>query len=326
MATSKPKIAITLGDPSGVGPEILAKLNWDLFLTKICPIIIGPVEIIAEAFKKFSNKEFKTINSLDQIENTSSNIYVLPSNTLKLKDLKKGFPNSDSGEVAFSAIKTATDLCISKLCDAMVTSPVSKEAIELAGYSFHGHTEWISERCGNFNEMMLMSSGSLHVAYATTHHPLKNVPNLLDEQRIIFCLEHLNDYLKKLKINLPIAVCGLNPHAGENGLLGKEEENVIIPAIKKAKSIGINCSGPYPADTLFIEANRKKYGAILAMYHDQGGIPFKMLAFENGVNHTLGLPIIRTSVDHGTAWDIAWQGKASTISMEAAIQLAIERL
>jgi 4-hydroxy-L-threonine phosphate dehydrogenase PdxA len=157
----------------------------------------------------------------------------------------------------------------------------------------------------------------------TTHVALCELPTIITEELVLKRLQTTWKFLVDSNIEQSIAVCGLNPHAGENGVLGNEESKHIIPAMEMARKEGIKCEGPYPADTLFIESKRKNYGAILAMYHDQGGIPFKMLSFDHGVNHTLGLPIIRTSVDHGTGWDIAWQGKASPKSLESAIKMAM---
>ena len=320
---TKPKIAITMGDPAGVGPEIIAKVNWENIFHKAIPIIYGNRNIIEKAFTNYSNNSFKIIENNNFEKLSDHALYFIETDSFDISDLDFGKASKKSGEASLKAIQFATDACIDGLASAMITAPVSKEAIEMTGIYFHGHTEWISNRCGDFDEMMMMSSDKLNVGYVTTHLPLKELSETIDQNLVFNRIQTLHNFLTDSKQNTKIAVCGLNPHAGENGVIGNEEIQSIIPAIKKAQSEGIDCKGPFPADTLFIESQRKQYGAILAMYHDQGGIPFKMLAFDHGVNHTLGLPIIRTSVDHGTAWDIAWKGKASASSLEAAIDMAI---
>jgi 4-phospho-D-threonate 3-dehydrogenase / 4-phospho-D-erythronate 3-dehydrogenase len=321
--SNKTILALTMGDPAGIGPEILAKQNWNQITSKAIPIIFGNREILNEAFLAYGDQNLIKLDDFNNNSLKNDTVFVYESDNFNLNNLKKGMPSKLSGESSLNAISTATDTCINKNVHAMVTAPVSKEAIEMTGIDFHGHTEWISNRCGDYDEMMMMSSHDLNVGYVTTHIPLNQLHEKITCELVLRRIESTHRFLLDSKQNPKIAVCGLNPHAGENGILGDEEIQAIIPAINRAKELGIQCSGPYPADTIFIESQRKKYGAILAMYHDQGGIPFKMLAFDTGVNHTLNLPIIRTSVDHGTAWDIAWKDKASSSSLFKAIEMAI---
>ncbi len=311
-----------MGDPAGIGPEIIAKTNWEKIFSTCIPIIYGNAFILKKAFSSYSKVSYDTITQKDFEKLKNNQLYLYASDSLYLTDLQIGTPSKLSGSASLEAIRHASDACINQQTQAMVTAPVSKEAIEMTGIYFHGHTEWISQRCGNYDEMMMMSSDKLNVGYVTTHLPLKELSNVIDQKLVFKRIQTLHNFLIDSNQNTKIAICGLNPHAGENGVLGNEEIQSIIPAIQKARVHNIDCEGPFPADTLFIESQRNKYGAILAMYHDQGGIPFKMLAFDHGVNHTLGLPIIRTSVDHGTAWDIAWKGSASAMSLEAAIDMA----
>ena len=311
-----------MGDPAGIGPEILAKALSTEWLEKHAIIVVAVESVLDRAFKLFSNHQMEVFQRYDENEVWESGLRLLrleePEN--KIED---GQVSAEAGRLALESVRVATELCLKKKADAIVTTPVSKEAIEESGVKFDGHTGFIANCCGVKGEMMMMSFGNLNVGYVTTHLPLKEVPRVLSEDLILNRLRLTWAYLKKLnQTPSEIAVCGLNPHAGEGGHMGREEIDVVIPAIKKAQAEGIECAGPFPADTIFVERFRKKFGAILALYHDQGGIPFKMLAFDHGVNHTLGLPIVRTSVDHGTAWDIAWKGEASETSLISAMIMA----
>ena len=306
-----------MGDPAGIGPEVCWKGITPKLLDLATISIVGDQEIIEES---------KLLYSQELSERTKE-VSIFPTENSSFKPLERCRPSGASGECALKAIQIATDICLNNKADAMVTAPVSKEAIEMSGTPFTGHTEWISNRCGNHDEMMMMSdlSQKLHVGYLTTHVPLAKLPSLITTNLIQRRLEQCLSFRDLIRDPRPIAICGLNPHAGENGLLGTEEEDIIKPVIQKLQQTGHPIEGPFPADTLFVKNLREKFSILLALYHDQGGIPFKMLAFDQGVNHTLGLPIIRTSVDHGTAWDIAWKGQASGKSMTAAIELALLR-
>lgn len=320
-----PTLAITMGDPAGVGPELCWR-SLDVEVLERCRVIlVGSPSILEAARLRFA----PTLSSppLSGDEPQWSGVRIHEVEDLPMAEVPIGRVDGTCGKRALAAIAAATDLCRQGRADAMVTAPVSKEAIEAGGTPFVGHTEFISQRCGDHDEMMMMSDWreKLHVGYATTHLPLGQVasaitPGLLERR----CRQSLS-FLNSVGLE-SLAVCGLNPHAGEGGVLGTEEARVIEPTLERLRDEGLPVHGPFPADTLFVASIRRRYDGILALYHDQGGIPFKMLAFENGVNHTLGLPIVRTSVDHGTAWDIAWQGKASTGSLQAAVDLALRRV
>ncbi len=321
-------LLLTMGDPAGVGPELCLKalLGFE-FPSGVSPVIVGDVGVLREVNLRFGyGLDIHEIKSPKDVVGEGRRCCVLSSSSIDWQSLSFGEPSAAGGSAALAAIDMATDLCLAEEAIGMVTGPVSKEAIELGGVKFSGHTGHISKRCGDFDEMMMMSAPDkkLHIAYVTTHIAIADLPNALSEDLIVRRILECWRFAKSLGLS-SVAVCGLNPHCGENGMMGSEELDVISPAVAKACDLGVDCRGPYPADTLFVEQQRLQHDVILAMYHDQGGIPFKMLAFDDGVNHTLGLPIVRTSVDHGTAWPIAWQGKVRDGSMRAAMDLAIQR-
>jgi 4-hydroxythreonine-4-phosphate dehydrogenase len=312
----KIRIALTMGDPAGIGPEIIAKAlsskknNFqNLFFN-----IYGSPEILKTAFAKFAGRQ----------KAEPLNYKIIKTGNLKFADILPGKNNPICGKEAYDAVVAATKDCIAGKNDAVVTAPLSKYAVVSAGYNgFKGHTELIAKLCGIANFAMMQSAGNLRVAFVTTHISIKKVPDSLMPRKIINTALLLADAVKSDGIKNPrIAVAALNPHAGENGEMGNEELNLIAPAICEIRKLGINAEGPFPPDTLFIKKILKSFDGILCMYHDQGHIPFKMLAFDRGVNSTLGLPIIRTSVDHGTAFDIAWKGRANPGSLIEAIKKA----
>jgi 4-hydroxythreonine-4-phosphate dehydrogenase len=233
-------------------------------------------------------------------------------------------PSAASGRASVQYVEKAVDLAQQGAIDAITTAPINKESIALAGYTHPGHTEILAERTGTTKKVMMLAGGPLRVALVTIHVGLAEVPGLLSAEKIFDTIRITNEALVNLfGVARPrIAVCGLNPHAGEGGRFGSEEARLIQPAIERAQAEGVDCSGPHPPDTVFHRAAKGSFDAVVAMYHDQGLIPLKLLAFESGVNITLGLPIIRTSVDHGTAFDIAGQGIANPDSMVEAIKLA----
>ena len=307
--STKPKIGITLGDPNGVGPEIIAKAICHSDIADSCEIaIFGDREIIDKAAK----------NSLEKVK-------VVECSEFTVEDLKPGFINRNAGQASLDYIQTATKAAIAKEIDAIVTAPISKESTHLAGSEYPGHTEMLKDLTGADEAVMMFEGSKFKVMLVTIHEALSDVPSLITKDRVLSTIKITHDALTKLfKIDNPkIVACGLNPHAGESGAFGREEIDHIIPAVEEAKEHGIDIDGPLPADTLFYYANQGKWDAVVAMYHDQGLIPFKMISFNDGVNITLGLPIIRTSPDHGTAFDIAWQGKADPSSMVEAIKAAI---
>jgi 4-hydroxythreonine-4-phosphate dehydrogenase len=231
--------------------------------------------------------------------------------------------SANSGECAYQCIIKAIDLAMEGAVDAVVTAPINKESLQLAGHIYPGHTEILAERTETEETVMMLAAGSMRVLHVTTHIPLSQVSGAISTDRIVRVLELGDDALKKMGIKKPLfAVAGLNPHAGEGSIFGDEEELIIAPAVELAIDRGIRVEGPIPPDVVFLKMHRGKYDAIIAMYHDQGHIPLKLLAFESGVNVSLGLPIIRTSVDHGTAFDIAGKGLADPGSLVEALRLA----
>ena len=321
----KPTIAITIGDFNGIGPEVTLKSIASPKIKKsIQPVLIGSFDIF-----QFFVKMLKLDIELIAVDNLSTKIKsgsvpVLTVHPATSKSIQLGKISPDSGVCAGMAIEHAIKLCLNKEVDAMVTAPVSKEALHFAGYNFPGQTEMLAMLTRSERVTMMLLAKTMRVALATVHIPIKKVSENLFVDRIIEKLETVNSSLKNdLGIKKPsIAVLGLNPHAGENGAIGGEENEIIIPAIKKANEKGIAAVGPFPADGFFASGAYKNYDAILAMYHDQGLIPLKMTGFDEGVNFSAGLKIIRTSPDHGTAFDIAGKKIANPGSMISAIQLA----
>jgi 4-phospho-D-threonate 3-dehydrogenase / 4-phospho-D-erythronate 3-dehydrogenase len=307
----KPTVGITMGDPSGIGAEIILKSLFCSEVQGICsPVIYGDAGILNEAKKLTGIK-----NELEVISITN----------LDKNDLIIGSPSLKGGEASILYIREAVRHALRGIIDAIVTAPISKESIHLAGSIYPGHTEMLKDLTGARNVAMLFEGGEFRVVLATIHCALSEVPKLITQDRVLDTIGLTHNSLVEL-FNIPnpkIVVCGLNPHAGESGVIGSEEIERIIPAIRKARDLGIGVTGPLPADTVFYRARQGIWDAVISMYHDQGLIPFKMLSFDDGVNVTLGLPIIRTSPDHGTAFDIAWRGEANPSSMVAAIKVAV---
>ena len=321
----KPTIAITIGDFNGIGPEVTVKsIASPKIKNSIQPVLIGSFDIF-QFFVKMLKLDIELI-AVDTLSTKikSGSVPVLTVHPATSKSIQLGKISPDSGVCAGMAIEHAIKLCLNKEVDAMVTAPVSKEALHFAGYNFPGQTEMLAMLTRSERVTMMLLAKTMRVALATVHIPIKKVSENLFVDRIIEKLETVNSSLKNdLGIKKPsIAVLGLNPHAGENGAIGGEENEIIIPAIKKANEKGIAAVGPFPADGFFASGAYKNYDAILAMYHDQGLIPLKMTGFDDGVNFSAGLKIIRTSPDHGTAFDIAGKKIANPGSMISAIQLA----
>ena len=312
----KVKIALTIGDPAGVGPEISVRAASEPeFQDRAEITLYGSEDIINEAAKFAGIKP-------------PYSFQIKPSGNIRFTDLTPGTVSAECGKDALDTVITATKDTIAGQADAIVTAPVSKASVNLAGIPFTGHTELIAELCGvaDSDFVMMQSSDNLRVVFVTTHIPINRVAESITKERIIKTTKLLNSALQAEGISKPlIAVAAINPHAGENGFMGHEDEEVTKPAIRDLTKSGVTVEGPFPSDTLFIKETLERFDGIVSMYHDQGHIPFKMLAFDKGVNSTLGLPIIRTSVDHGTAFDIAWKKHADTGSLKAAIRLAILR-
>ncbi|MCX6136971.1 MAG: 4-hydroxythreonine-4-phosphate dehydrogenase PdxA [Ignavibacteriales bacterium] len=321
----KPRIAITIGDFNGIGPEVVLKCLANAPLMKtIDPILIGSPEVFAFYATKFKiRKKLSLVQSATQ-KPAAGTIPVLQVFTATAKNVQPGILAPDAGVCSGRAIEQAVRLCLDGSVDAMVTAPVSKEALRVAGYNFPGQTEMLAMLSRSARVMMMFVSETMTVGLATIHLPLRAVPDSITIDRIVEKLEILHGALvNDLKKKSPtIAVLGLNPHAGENGMMGTEEKEIIGPALQKSAAQGIIAEGPFAADAFFGNARQKQFDGVLAMYHDQGLIPLKMEDFDNSVNYSAGLRIIRTSPDHGTAFDIAGKGTANPKSMAAAIRLA----
>jgi 4-hydroxythreonine-4-phosphate dehydrogenase len=307
-----PRIALTMGDPSGIGPEIAVRAAMlPEFKANTEIIIYGCPDIINAAAVRFNGAKYPNIRQTGK---------------LKFQEVPVGQANPACGLAAMDAVVAATQDALAGKVDALVTAPMNKASVNLAGIKFTGHTELIAELCNCHHYAMMQSAGNLRVVFVTTHIPLREVAAAITPEHIIKVALLLNNVIKTEGIAKPLlAAAAINPHAGEDGFMGGEDEEKVKPALKLLRKQGVNIEGPFPPDTLFIDNIRNRFDGIVSMYHDQGHIPFKMLAFDRGVNSTLGLPIIRTSVDHGTAFEIAWKGIADTGSLEAAIALAVIR-
>lgn len=320
------KVGITLGDLNGIGPEIIVKaLHDNRILTDIIPVVYGSNKVISHYKKQLELHEFSyaTCKSAAEINPKKVNIINVWQDEVLIEP---GVSNADGGKYALLSLEAATkDLAEGKI-DVLVTAPFSKENVAKAGFNFPGHTEYLAEMSGAKEALMVLVSGNLRVALVTTHIPIKDISNQLQKDLIVSKIEAFEQSLKKDfgLIRPRIAVFGLNPHAGENGKIGEEEQQTIIPAIQAAKQKGILAFGPYPADGFFGSPLRQQFDGVLAMYHDQGLAAFKALCFDDGVNFTAGLPIVRTSPDHGTAFDIAGKMLADEQSLRSAIFLAVD--
>ncbi|WP_035240611.1 4-hydroxythreonine-4-phosphate dehydrogenase PdxA [Desulfobacter vibrioformis] len=324
--SDRPVLGITMGDPAGIGPEIIIKSLTDPEITNLCtPVVLGDLEILKKA-----DINFAVLPKLVTTDDLSCDFSNFPTGCLvRLSSLNPnvtelGHPTPDTGRAMETYINTGVDLALSGAIDAMVTGPITKTGLKLAGSSFHGHTELIAHKTGTDNFAMMMAGTRLKVVLTTIHIPLSQVPGQLTCREITRIINLTRDTLiTRFGIPTPrLAVAGLNPHAGEQGMFGNEEADIILPAIIQAREKGVDIAGPYPPDTVFFNAVEGRFDAVICMYHDQGLIPFKLVHFRDGVNTTIGLPIIRTSVDHGTAYDIAGKGIADPTSMKEAIKMA----
>ncbi len=323
-----PIIGITMGDPAGIGGEVILKALKQKFLYSKCqPVIISDFSYLKLLMKKLSlSLKIAGINKIQDRESLSIDaIPVIDLNNLPDKNIKFGICNSVYGKAAYEYIAEGIKLASSKLIDALVTAPINKESFYTAGIPYTGHTEMLARLTNTKKFAMMLVGGNLRVVLVTRHIPIKNVAKELTEEKIITAIKLAHNAGKLFNIPKPkIVVCGLNPHAGEGETIGKEETKIIIPAVKKVQKSRVNVQGPYASDTIFYKAVKGEYDFIVTMYHDQGLIPLKTLYFDEGVNVTLGLPFVRTSPDHGTAYDIAGKGIANPESMEEAIKLAVK--
>lgn len=323
-----PFIGITMGDPAGIGPEIIIDALNDESIYRICrPVVLGDPEILSSTILNASAGVFLNIISRpSDAKAMPGKIDLIPVSRLRRGGVSPGKPTPEGGKAMVQYIITAVEMILRERLEAMVTCPISKVLMHQAGFQFGGHTQLLSHLTNTPDYVMMLAGERLRVALVTTHCPLKEVSAILQEENVYKTITITANALRKdFGFEKPrVAVAALNPHAGESGLFGMEEENIISPAVSRAKAEGFQVVGPLPADTLFYKAASGQFEGVVAMYHDQGLIPLKLLHFSDAVNVTLGLPIIRTSVDHGTAYDIAGTGKADPRSLKAAISMAVE--
>ncbi len=324
----RPLLAITMGDPAGIGPEVVLKALLDPEVYKRArPLVIGDRQVLERAAPWAGATQL----DYDVILRPGDGRY--EPGVVTMLDLGLSAPDSypigqltaEAGRAAVECVFRACDLAMAGSADAVVTAPLNKAAMHMAGFHFAGHTELLAERTGAERVSMLLVGPTLRVIHVSTHVSLTEAIRRVTRRRVGEVLDTADDACRILGISHPrIAVAGLNPHASEDGLFGVEEAQEIVPAIEAARARGLDVSDPQPPDTVFLKATKGEWDIVVAMYHDQGHIPMKVLAFDTGVNVSIGLPIIRTSVDHGTAFDIAGTGRASEESMLAAIDVAIQ--
>jgi 4-hydroxythreonine-4-phosphate dehydrogenase len=319
----KPVLVFTCGDFNGIGPEIALKAVLHPSTRRLCqPVLIGPLAVFESAAKRFRLKMRFERTSLHA--NLKGIVPVIDVGDGIEADITYGKPTKSSGKSAGAAIEKAVEMCLQGSVDGMVTAPSSKEALNMAGYNFPGQTEMIALLSRSSRVAMMLVSKELKVGLVTIHTAIRDAAQQVSQEKILEKLEIIDASLKKdFRIKNPrIAVLALNPHAGEHGLMGTEEESIISPSLLQAKEKGFHVDGPFPADGFFGTKAYKNFDAVLAMYHDQGLVPLKMLAFDEGVNFSAGIKLVRTSPDHGTAYDVAGKNKAKLTSMLEAIRLA----
>jgi 4-phospho-D-threonate 3-dehydrogenase / 4-phospho-D-erythronate 3-dehydrogenase len=334
----KPIIGITMGDPASIGPEIAVKALLNDRIHAICrPLLVGDAAVFNDIVKRL--KLPVVVNAITSVQAATfkpGTVDVLDLQNVDLGKLVFGEISAMAGNASFEAVKKVIDLALAGEVDATVTGPINKKSINEAGHHFAGHTEIYAHYTGTKKYAMLLVEENMRVIHVSTHVSLRQACDLVKKERIIQVIELLHSGILQLgATNVKIGVAGLNPHAGDSGLFGTEDDEEIRPAVEEARKLGYDVDGPVPADTLFSKAATGTYGGIVAMYHDQGHIPFKLTGFKwnaekkqmdsvKGVNITMGLPIIRTSVDHGTAFEIAGKGIASPDAMVLAIEAAVQ--
>lgn len=329
---SPPRIAITLGDIAGIGPEVVIRA-LDQAGSEFRPLIVGDMNILQRAAQLTGSPlQFVAVDHASCGPEDPNTIPCWNPTNLRLDDVPAGGDDARAGEAAYQWLIAATDAALRGEIDAIVTAPLSKAALHLAGRHYPGHTEILAERCGvaEFAMMLHMPHSEtitgpwgISVAHVTLHTSIASVPGLLSQERIAETIQLVHQFVSRLGAASPrVGVCALNPHGGERGLFGDEESRLIAPAVEQCRQQGWNITGPLPADTLMQRAIGGEFDGVAAMYHDQGHIALKLIGFRRAVNITLGLPIVRTSPSHGTAFDIAWQGKANPDGMLQALEVA----
>jgi 4-hydroxythreonine-4-phosphate dehydrogenase len=319
-----PRLAITIGDINGIGPEIIVKTFQDPQILEQClPLIIGSVCAL-ERYAQHGDLLARSVRvSETELFSSPDRICILEPSGSSVPDVAPGELSAEAGKFAFECVELAVRLALAGHVDAIVTCPVSKAAVNMGGYTYPGHTEFLAKLCDRADYRMMLVADNLRAVHVTTHLPLKDAVERVTAARVAGTIRLAHEALERLGIDSPrIAVAGLNPHAGEGSLFGREEQDEIAPAIESARSQGMDVSGPVPPDTVFVQMANGQFDVVVAMYHDQGHIALKLAAFNRTVNVTLGLPIIRTSVGHGTAFDIAGKGIADPSSLTEAVKLA----
>lgn len=320
-------IAVTMGDPAGIGPEIIIKSLIEGELNGAPVVVIGCVKTLRRilALNITPHAELRVIDHPSQAQFSAGTINIIDEPLADPEALQPGIVQAQAGDLAYRCIKRATALALAGEVKAIATAPLNKEALHLGGHNFPGHTEMLARLTETKDYAMVLYTERLKVIHITTHISMRQFLDTLSQSRVETVIRVADRFLKRVGIRLPrIAVAGVNPHAGENGLFGDEEIRIVGPAVAAMKAEGIDVTGPCPPDTVFMQCHEGQYDIVVAMYHDQGHIPLKLLGFYDGVNITAGLPFIRTSADHGTAFDIAWTGKAKSESMATSIALAMQ--
>ena len=329
MRKSLPVLGLTMGDPAGIGPEICLRALCEPAVQKVCtPVLFGDVNVLKRAANKNFQANSHEVISLAQWNDMGAvqKPLIVDCSAADADSIQPGKISAECGRAAYFYIESAIRSAVDGKIHGVVTAPIHKESLSLSGVKYPGHTEIFTALTKTKRSCMMLYSDKLTVSMVTTHIGYHQVPEKLSVQRVQNVIELTAEAMRWLLGREPrLGVCGLNPHAGEHGLFGRREEEVfVLPAVRRVQKKHLLVTGPLVPDAVFTTAQRKKYDAIVTLYHDQGHIPFKMLAFDTGVNITLGLPIIRTSVDHGTAFDIAWQGVADPGSLYSAIQVAAD--
>jgi 4-phospho-D-threonate 3-dehydrogenase / 4-phospho-D-erythronate 3-dehydrogenase len=325
--SAKPILGLTMGDPAGIGPEICLRAMREPSVRKMCtPVLFGDVSVLERVAKK-PLRDLPVLREADLSHVSKINEpLIVDCSAIDARKIKPGKVSAACGRAGYIYIERAIYAALAGKIDGVVTAPIHKESLNLSGVKHPGHTEIFTALTKAKRSCMMLYSDKITVSMVTTHIGYYEVPKKLSVERVLNVIELTAQTMRLMLQREPrIGVCGLNPHAGEHGLFGqREEEQFVEPAVKLARKKKLNVTGPLVPDAVFTTGQRKKFDAIVTLYHDQGHIPFKMLAFDTGVNITLGLPIIRTSVDHGTAFDIAWQGKADATSLFSAIKVAAD--
>ena len=325
QTNDRPIVAITMGDAAGVGPEVIIKALSDKSVHECCrPLVVGDLGVLERALELVGlPPTLHAVAEPTEARFAPPTVDVLDLHNVDWSRVRPGTVCAEAGRAAVEAVLRATELALAGQVQAIATGPLNKEAMRLGGYDFIGHTEILAELTKTPRCTTMLVSGPLRVVHVTRHVPLRDVASRITADRVLETLEITAEGLRAWGMERPrLAVAALNPHGGDGGLIGDEEITAIAPAVQAAQERGIDARGPFPADSIFVRASRGEFDGVVAMYHDQGHIPIKVYGFEESVAVTLGLPIVRTSVDHGTAFDIAWQGVADPLSMIEAIKLA----